>query len=640
MPGERNYSKVPKTFDSSGPAFIPAGSGQGDDAVFSELYEKWYTSVVGVCRRQLGSVGDAEAVAQEALVRAWLAFDRLGDSDLFWPWVVTIARRLCINEAIAVRRRRERETMAVGRASVHAAAEDEFDRASASEMVDRALRRLNARQRRELLLRDVEGWSVDEIARFSGTTADSVRSSLKRSRARFRQAYHRRMAAFGGLVVVRRALDALGRILGPLPVTTAEAIALAAGVLLTTGLPSPLPVPVSTPSYLVGREAAAPTDVRPPPSMVALPRPPQGHASTGTKVPAVRSIGADIDAADMPNPDGYQLTPSPAYAEDGTVFASSSGEVLKSTDGGRTWSRRKAFGSDGSVILLPPGYPRDSRIFAQSAQALYVSVDDGDNFTLVTPLAKPDPVVFSPRFSDDDPRIFLMTGLQSVLQYHFDSHTVEPLGLPLPSGLTPTGLSFARDYAVTRNMFVSVVSGTLEPGDLLGGRYRHRVFSCSPTACMPVLDVEAEDPYTRLHPTPGGLLVFDWKAMYRWDTASDRFVSSVLPDPGYPWHTYGLVSSSSGRLFAAGWAGDFGMPLVYVSSPGGRWKPVYGLDGSRQIVNSMVAPADGAVLMSVSWYDGDPGGPPTRSAVLCSVDGGLTWTPGCPSAAAISHERG
>src|SRR3954471_15530737 len=64
---------------------------------FSYLYRRSYLPLVDYCRRQLRGAADAEDVAQEAFSHAWASWDRYSSARPFWPWVATIARRLCID---------------------------------------------------------------------------------------------------------------------------------------------------------------------------------------------------------------------------------------------------------------------------------------------------------------------------------------------------------------------------------------------------------------------------------------------------------------------------------------------------------------------------------------------------------------
>ena len=173
---------------------VPAGMWADGNRVgaFEEMYRRCHRPLVELCRRQLCGRGDAEAIAQEAFVRAWLSLDKFTGARPFWPWVATIARRLCID----TRRRLEREMSSL---HVEATAWDSppmspdevleagEERASAR----RALEQLKPSERRVITLRDVNGWSYDEIAQFEGVTIESIRGSLKRAREALRKSYAR-----------------------------------------------------------------------------------------------------------------------------------------------------------------------------------------------------------------------------------------------------------------------------------------------------------------------------------------------------------------------------------------------------------------------------------------------------------------
>ncbi|MDQ3757653.1 MAG: RNA polymerase sigma factor [Actinomycetota bacterium] len=154
---------------------------------FELMYRRWYPDVLAMCKQSLGRGGDAEATAQEAFIRAWLALDRYSPARPFWPWLAVITRRLCLDH----RRRLLRESAHVPPAFeppeephpewVVEAGED-------LRTVLRAMDRLRPHERRALMLREVEGWSYQQIATFEGVTVESVRGTLKRARASLRQA--------------------------------------------------------------------------------------------------------------------------------------------------------------------------------------------------------------------------------------------------------------------------------------------------------------------------------------------------------------------------------------------------------------------------------------------------------------------
>jgi RNA polymerase sigma-70 factor (ECF subfamily) len=159
---------------------------------FEEMYRRCYPHLVDLCRRHLFRRGDPEAVAQEAFVRAWRSLDRFSGVRPFWPWVATIARRLCVDN----RRRLDRESCHLHVQAAVCGQEPvlpdellEIDEEYRSAL--QALERLKPSERRVIMLRDLNGWSYDEIARFEGVTIESIRGSLKRARASLRKSYAR-----------------------------------------------------------------------------------------------------------------------------------------------------------------------------------------------------------------------------------------------------------------------------------------------------------------------------------------------------------------------------------------------------------------------------------------------------------------
>jgi RNA polymerase sigma-70 factor (ECF subfamily) len=155
------------------------------------------------CYRMLGSFADAEDVVQDVLVSAWKARDSYAGTAPLGHWLMRIATNACLNE-LARRQRRGLPQLD------HAAAREvgamvESDRAvwltpapdsqllsgpvrtlELRESVALAflalLQHLPARQRAVLLLKDVVGWSSEEIAVALEMSVSSVSSALHRAR--------------------------------------------------------------------------------------------------------------------------------------------------------------------------------------------------------------------------------------------------------------------------------------------------------------------------------------------------------------------------------------------------------------------------------------------------------------------------
>ena len=193
-----------------------AGAEQRVDAAeFEQLYAATYRSLVSYCRRVVRSQDDAEEIAQEAFLRAWQSWDRYAPSRPFWPWVATIARRICIDRGrhstmASATIHRRRSEICSDRVS---SPEEALERTEDQRLALTALESLKPDQRRVISLRDLDGWSYEDIARFEGTTVESIRGSLRRARLHLRESYARltwstpAILVLGGLRRIRRRLD-------------------------------------------------------------------------------------------------------------------------------------------------------------------------------------------------------------------------------------------------------------------------------------------------------------------------------------------------------------------------------------------------------------------------------------------------
>jgi RNA polymerase sigma-70 factor (ECF subfamily) len=150
------------------------------------------------CYRMLGSFADAEDLVQDVLVNALRARDSYAGDAPLGHWLMRIATNACLNE-LARRKRRGWPALerppADGLAAfemleltdwITPAPDAPLGTLEARESVALAfialLQRLPPRQRAALLLKDVVGWTADEIAVALELTVSSVNSALHRAR--------------------------------------------------------------------------------------------------------------------------------------------------------------------------------------------------------------------------------------------------------------------------------------------------------------------------------------------------------------------------------------------------------------------------------------------------------------------------
>jgi RNA polymerase sigma factor (sigma-70 family) len=208
----------------------------GDQRAFEALVRRHTGMVLGVCRRVLPSVQDAEDACQATfLVLANKAGGRWQESVA--NWLYSTARKIAQNAKLAAERRARRERRAAVPERIEA-----IDRMTGRELLaalDRALDGLPLRYCEPLVLCFLEGLTRDEAATRLGVPLATLKSQLDRGRKRLADALTRRGVALGaGLLAVavsspagacppRLVASVLASVSGPPPAAVGE---LAGGV--------------------------------------------------------------------------------------------------------------------------------------------------------------------------------------------------------------------------------------------------------------------------------------------------------------------------------------------------------------------------------------------------------------------------
>ena len=180
----------------------------GDDRAFGELVAPHRRELHLHCYRMLGSFTDAEDVLQETLLAAWRALSGFEGRASVRGWLYRIATNRCLNARRDTARRvppapvppfAPPEPSRYGEVTwlqpypdalldqVPDAAPGPEARYQLRESVRLAfvagLQRLPPRQTAVLVLRDVLGFTADEVADMLGTSATAVKGALQRARA-------------------------------------------------------------------------------------------------------------------------------------------------------------------------------------------------------------------------------------------------------------------------------------------------------------------------------------------------------------------------------------------------------------------------------------------------------------------------
>ncbi len=158
---------------------------------FERQAERVFPSVLGTALRLTRSREEAEDLAQEAIVRAYDAYDRF-DGNNFKAWMLRIVTNLYINKYRQRQRGPQLGSLDEEGAMEPVSAETElpdrllFDEAVGGEL-EAALAKVPADFRMAVVLSDLEGLSYQEIADVVQVPIGTVRSRIARGRAILRK---------------------------------------------------------------------------------------------------------------------------------------------------------------------------------------------------------------------------------------------------------------------------------------------------------------------------------------------------------------------------------------------------------------------------------------------------------------------
>jgi RNA polymerase sigma-70 factor (ECF subfamily) len=184
----------------------------GDEQAFGELTNPYRRELQAHCYRLLGSLTDAEDMLQETLLAAWRGLSDYREAASLRSWLYRIATNRCLNALRDAGRRVRAEPVPPFQPpkptrrdeitwlqpypdalldGIPDAAPGPEARYQSSEAIElafvAALQRMPPRQAATLVLRDVLGYSTDEVADLLDTSPTAIKGALQRARAAVRE---------------------------------------------------------------------------------------------------------------------------------------------------------------------------------------------------------------------------------------------------------------------------------------------------------------------------------------------------------------------------------------------------------------------------------------------------------------------
>jgi RNA polymerase sigma-70 factor (ECF subfamily) len=177
---------------------------EGDLSAYEELVRKHQRRVMSIVGGILRWRDDVEDVAQQVFLKVYLSLQRFDGRSSFSTWLYKVtlnetydhlrkkkARRLVYESDLSEDQERQIHETTGSTRPVHASPLA-LERIESRQMVNRLLAELSPEDRTMLVLKEVEGFSVEEIGAMTSQNTNTVKVRMFRARRRLAALYRKR----------------------------------------------------------------------------------------------------------------------------------------------------------------------------------------------------------------------------------------------------------------------------------------------------------------------------------------------------------------------------------------------------------------------------------------------------------------
>ncbi len=167
----------------------------GDESAFAEIVLTYQKKVFNIAYRMLGNREEAKELSQEVFLSVLESIKDLREEVKFEPWLTQITLNHCRNRWKYLKRRQYFRTDSLNdpietedgeiEKQVYDPSDDpetHFEKKIIRQFVLRGLLKLKEDQREMIVLRDLQGWSYEELGKLFSLPEGTIKSRLHRAR--------------------------------------------------------------------------------------------------------------------------------------------------------------------------------------------------------------------------------------------------------------------------------------------------------------------------------------------------------------------------------------------------------------------------------------------------------------------------
>lgn len=183
----------------------------GDVDAFEMLIKGHERKAFNIAYRFLKNPEDAEDVTQEAFLRAFKNIKKFKGQSSFSTWLYRIINNMCID---FVRAKQNKNTDSIDKTILYDGEELELqipsnkndpveftESSEISDLMQKLLDELPDEQKMAVVLRDIQGFSYNEIAKITGVGMGTVKSRINRARLALRELIKQKGELFNDYLV-------------------------------------------------------------------------------------------------------------------------------------------------------------------------------------------------------------------------------------------------------------------------------------------------------------------------------------------------------------------------------------------------------------------------------------------------------
>lgn len=172
-------------------------SKSGDIEAFERLIEGYQTRVFNIAYRMIRNHDDAADLAQEVFIKVYRYIKNFKEESSFSTWIFRITKNVCLDE---LRKRKNKHIISLdeeiklndGEVVRQIESKDDTpemlaEKKEIRELINNAIDDLSAEHRIVIILRDIQGFSYEDISKIIECPEGTVKSRINRARKALKQ---------------------------------------------------------------------------------------------------------------------------------------------------------------------------------------------------------------------------------------------------------------------------------------------------------------------------------------------------------------------------------------------------------------------------------------------------------------------